>query len=388
MYRKFFLMLIGLSILFSGCEDKVKPGMKKASHMLKIAASTDIAKREKKPFIYECTGTIESGKSSRISSKLMGVVKKVYVREGDQFQKDDLLVEIDDRQVKSAMKQAESALEESKRALLSSKAFLKSASARLNLSKITYKRYQKLLKEDSVSAQEFDEVEARYKQAEAEYSRAKSMVDAAVSRMKRAEAAYGSAKVRAKDSVVLAPYKGRITKKMIESGDLASPGTPLFDVEAEELYQGVFFLPENYIQYVAPGEKIAVSIPSSGGGNIYGVISRIDPSADQRTRTFKVKVDLESGSKFSSGVFARGFFPVGERDMILVPESAIVHHGQLIFVYIVDDKNIVKLRLVRRGSRSTDQSVEILSGLNPGEKYITHLPANIKDGAFLEGKNE
>ncbi len=377
-------LVIVIGVILSGCNDKIKPGTTNSDNTKTIKAKINTAEKTIKPFLYESSGSVESKTASRISSKLMGVVNEVYVREGDKFKKGDLLVRLDDRQVTAGAKQAESSVNQAKKGYLSSMAFLKSAKARMQLAVTTYDRYKKLLAEDSVSAQEFDEIEAKYKQAKANLARAQSMVEVAKSRKHQTEAALDSALVRKKDSLIRAPYKGRITKKMIEAGDLASPGTPLFEVETQEIFQGVFFLPENLIYNIKKGEKILVKIPSHKQERIFGVIERIDPSADPRTRTFTVKVDLKGYKNFSSGVFARAFFPVAQKEMIIVPESAIIHQGQLTGIYLVDSSNKAHFRLVRTGKAVESDFVEIVSGLNIGDRYVENISPNLEDGCIVE----
>ena len=111
---------------------------------------------------------------------------------------------------------------------------------------------------------------------------------------------------------------------------------------------------------------------------------RIVPTADARSRSFQVKVRMPEGPDFKSGMFARVLIPVGGAGMLLVPQTAITAQGQLSVVYVVDDRQIAHFRLVRTGKVYGDQ-VEVLSGLNNGQRYVQTVPATMQDGARVEG---
>ena len=119
------------------------------------------------PIHYEATGTVSAKDASTLSSKIMGVVKAVYVKEGDRVKKDQVLVDIDPRQVKAQLLQAEAALSEARKAESAALSAQHAARASADLAKATYDRYVNLMKTESASRQEFDEVNARFRQAEA-----------------------------------------------------------------------------------------------------------------------------------------------------------------------------------------------------------------------------
>ncbi|MCP4715294.1 MAG: biotin/lipoyl-binding protein, partial [Deltaproteobacteria bacterium] len=160
-------LLAGVIFLIFGCKDKIEPGHTAKGANKTIKAPVAVAEMGSKPFLYEAVGTVHARTSSTISSKLMGTVKAVYVREGDTVKKDDLLVEIDERQVAAQLRKAEAGMSEARRALASAGSSRDAARASAKLAKITHERYQKLLAEESVSRQEFDEIEARHRQAQA-----------------------------------------------------------------------------------------------------------------------------------------------------------------------------------------------------------------------------
>ncbi|MBT8339596.1 MAG: efflux RND transporter periplasmic adaptor subunit, partial [Desulfatitalea sp.] len=182
---------------------------------------------------------------------------------------------------------------------------------------------------------------------------------------------------------VRAPYVGRVISRLVDAGDLASPGTPLLTVEQEGLFCADLVLPERHIQSITVGMSVKVQVPALEDLETTGHVGRIVPAADARSRSFEIKVGMPEGLALKTGMFARVFIPLGGTGVLLVPESAVVQQGQLTGVYIVDDQGTARFRLVRTGKRLGDR-VEIISGLKAGQRYVTQVPATLQDGLIVE----
>jgi RND family efflux transporter MFP subunit len=339
------MMLPGLTlvlfIVVTGCGEKIGPGTTAPAEPTVIRAPVGVAAVTQQPFLYEAVGTITARTASTISSKLMGVVRDVHVREGDRVKKGDLLVTIDQRQVKAQ---------------------LENALANAAVAEKEYLRYRQLLKEQSASQQEFDRAEAQHRQA---------------------QAAVAAAQVGQRDARVRAPYDGQVVAKMINRGDLASPGTPFLTIEQGGLFNTDLVLPERHIQAVTEGLPVKVVVPALDDAAFTGTVGRIVPSADARSRSFQVKVYMPAGPDLKSGMFARVSIPLGGTGMLLISQTAISREGQLDGVYVVDDGQIAHLRLVRTG-KIVGEQIEIVSGLKQGQRYITLIPPQMRDGMKVE----
>ncbi len=338
----YVLFIFFLSVWVFACGEKIQPGnTEKAGAAPKVNAPVATAQVTQQPVFYEAVGTVTARTASTVAGKLMGVVRAVHVREGDMVKQGDLLVTLDERQVKAQLAQAQ---------------------ANAQVAAKEYRRYQQLLREQSASQQEFDRAEARHREA---------------------QAAADAARVSQKDALVRAPYDGRVVAKMINPGDLASPGTPFLTIEQEGLFCADLVLPERHIQAVKLGLEVKVVVPAMNGEAFTGEVGRIVPFADARSRSFQVKVRMPEGPDFKSGMFARVFIPVGGEGMLLIPRTAVVAQGQLNGVFIVDDRQTAHFRLVRTGKIYGDQ-VEVLSGLNDGQRYLQTVPRTMQDGAEVE----
>jgi len=382
--QKLATISLAFLILFSiGCNDKIEPGQEKRSEtpIVKVPVATALSTSQ--PLSYEAVGTVQPVVTSTLSSKLMGTVKEIRVQEGDRVKQGDTLVIIDKRQVTAQLRRARAALEEARREEAAAISSRDAADAGAQLARATYERYLKLIKEDSTSRQEFDEVEARHRQAQASLKQAEQMLAAARYRAQQAEAAVSEAGVASDDAAIVAPYEGIITGKMSDVGDLATPGTPFLKLEGTGGYRVDVVLPEAYFSVVRLKQSVIIRIPALGDRPLNGIVETIVPAADQSSRSFLVKITLPADEAIRSGMFARVVIKTGEERMMLIPSSAVVPQGQLTGIFIVGDDQIARFRLIRTGRRFGD-TLEVITGLHEEQRFVAKpLPALV-DGAHVE----
>lgn len=377
------LATVWMAAALLSCGDEIGPGTTDQAQSKVVKAAVAEAQVTQEPFLYEAVGTITARTASTISGKLLGTVLKVHVHEGEMVKAGDVLVTLDPRQVTAQLDQAQAALREARRAETSAMSARNSAKAAAELAGATYRRYAQLIKENSASRQEFEEVEARHRQAKANLAQAEALLEASHSRIQQAAAAVREATVAKKDAMVRAPYEGRVVSKMIDEGDLASPGTPLLTIEQEGLYWADLVLPERHIQAIKVGQPVKVTIAALDNLTVTGTVGRIIPSADIQSRSFQVKVNMPETLDLRSGMFARVYIPLGGTGMMLIPQTAVVVQGQLTGVFVVDENQMARLRLVRTGKQYGDR-VEIISGLQAGQRYVTAASAELKAGVKVE----
>ena len=142
---------------------------------------------------------------------------------------------------------------------------------------------------------------------------------------------------------------------------------------------------ESKMGAVRLGEAVPVVIDALGDQAIAGKVVQIVPSADPSSRTFTVKIDLPVNPQIRSGLFGRARFPRGERQSILVPQTAVLHRGQLDAVYVVGKDQIASLRYVTLGTPSAQQ-VEVLSGLEAGDQVVAQPGDRELSGKKIEAK--
>jgi RND family efflux transporter MFP subunit len=367
----------------AGCGEKTEQDALTAKGTGPIIVAVAQALPVSQTILYEAVGTVQAQETATVSSKLMGTVEAIVVREGDVVKAGELLVRLDERQVDAQFHQAESALAESRQAEAAAGAARLSAQAGAEQAGLEYERQKTLLEGEATTRQQFEAVEARYKQAVAALSQAEAGKEAARRRVQQAEAALASSLVSRADAKVTAPFDGRIAAKLVDVGDLARPGGPLLVVEKAGPYRVDFLVPETYIHWVKTGQKVAVNIPAAADTPIDGEVMVVVPSADEASRTFVVKVGLAAHPMVNAGMFARGALSIGDENMILIPQTALVAQGQLTGVFVVEKDKIARYRLIRVG-KTMGERVEVLSGLKPGDSFVIKPGPALVSGVSVE----
>lgn len=382
-----FFLLAALFLLPSGCGDEKTPDGRSPDSERAVNAPVAVATITKAVTFHDAVGTVKAKTASTISSKVIGTITSVHAETGQEFKKGDLLLVIDPRQVTAQLQQAESALAESRQSRAAAVSARDAAKVTAQLTKATYDRYVKLMTDASASLQEFDEIKAKYHQAEASLTQAEAMLAAAASRVKQADAAVSAAKVSHQDATIHAPYDGVVTAKMVDEGDLATPGMPLLTLEGASGYRVDMVLPEKYIHAISLNQKVKVTIDASKEGALDGTIQAIAPAADDRSHSFLVKVAIPERTTILAGMFARVAIPVETVDRLLIPTGAVIHQGQLTGLFLIDGDQIARFRLIRTG-KTSGQSVDVLSGLREGDRYVTAPPPELVDGTRVEATHE
>jgi len=375
----FFLTCAGLF----GCGEKIEPGTTPAPPGPTVKAEAAEARVSRQPQIYEAVGTVQAATASTLSSKVMGTVLHVRVREGDSVKAGEELVVVDSRWISTQLQQAEAGLAEARKAETAALAALESAQAHAIQTGKAYERSRKLFEGEAATREELEAAQAADRSARAAVARAEAMLEASRYRVKQAQAAVDGAQISRKDSLVIAPYDGKVTAKMVEEGDLATPGTPFLSLEKAGGYQVVVVLPESYIRDVRVQQQVHVEIPALSRETFEGTVQTVVPQADVKSRTFVLKVKLPQYPSLKPGLFARVAVPVGEDHLLLVPSSAVIRQGQLTGVYVVNQENIARFRLIRTG-RTFGDRVEIVTGLDAGVRFLISPPPQTVDGARIE----
>jgi RND family efflux transporter MFP subunit len=307
------------------------------------------------PDYVEATGTVRAAQSAQLASQVMGTVTHVNVREGDVVRRGQVLIALDEAQPHAAYQGAKAGLQASQQSIAA-------ADADFALAESTMQRYHMLYDKKSVSPHEYDEVKAKL-------AAAKARRDAAHANSEQAEAAVTEANTTVGFTRIRAPFDGLVLAKLVDPGAMAAPGVPLLVVEDPSRFRLEALVDEGQIGVVHLGATVPVVLDSLGSQPITGTVVQIVPAADPASRTFTVKVDLPRDPQIRSGLFGRARFPRGQRESIMVPQTALLHRGQLDAIYVVGKDDIASLRYVTLGAPA-GSDVEVLSGLDHGERVV------------------
>lgn len=356
-----------LGIMLAGCGGEHLPGPIKRPVINGVTVETirpaTIDER------YEASGTVTARTVSVISSRIMGSVLSVNVREGERVKAGQILLTIDDRDLREKVQAAQSAYNEAMKAL-------SSATEQRDLAFKTYERYKSLYDQKALSTQELDKIITEKNVAEHEFQRVEAMV-------KRAEAGLKEARVFLGFTRILSPLEGIVSSKTTDTGSMASPGMPLMMVEDDSAYRVEAAVDERFMNTMFTGMNAAIRVAALDE-DIAGNVIEIVPSVDPMTRTFVVKLDV-TGKDLRSGQYVKVIFSTGRKETLLVPVDSVVRKGQLTGVYRVGEGGIVVYRLVKVGKR-TGSSMEILSGIEPGDRIVTGNVSMAIDGGVLAGQ--
>jgi RND family efflux transporter MFP subunit len=367
--RKPLSLLTGLLLLFAlqGCKDKVAPGTAEVQRPVISGVTVEAVHFAAIPQYYETSGSTSAGTTSVVASRLMAAVTGVTVKEGDRVHKGDLLITLDDNDIRQKLQAATAGLQEA----LQAKA---SAREHMALAKTTYQRYKNLFEGKAISRQELDQVAAASKVAALEYQRLEATVA-------RASAGLDEIKVLQGFAAITAPADGIITNKKVEPGNMAVPGMPLLTVADTSSMEIRTAIEERYAGRISAGMEAAVQIPAIDR-QMTGRIKEVVAAVDSDSRTFPVRIALDD-PEVVPGLYAKIRVKTGERSGLLVPANALVSKGQLSGVYTVDADNIVTYRLVRTGNRINDH-IEILAGLAENDLILTSGVEKAVDGGLLQ----
>lgn len=329
-------------LLLAGCGSKEEPATTVVSAVPQKTIQVVVVEAQSTsvPIRVEVTGQVAPIFQATLSSRIQGTIDKLLVREGSRVSKGQLLIQLDNRDLQADLARAHAEVENAK--------------AHLD-------RMNQLYAQDAVSKQEMENATRAYRVAEANR------------RAVEAQLSY---------TMVRAPFEGVITEKKVEAGELASPGQPLLKMEDPLHLRLEATVAEGDLKSVSRGDKIPVAIDALGGQTLTGLVSQILPAGDPQTHTFMVKVDLPKIPGLKTGMFGRFQLDKGLTQTILVPSAAVVERGELSSLYVVGLDQTTRLRWVKLGRRF-EQQVEILSGLNIGERVLVDGSRGV-DGATVQ----
>jgi len=326
---------------------------------------------------YRASGTVRARYTADIAAKISANILEIRVHAGDRMIAGQTLVVLDRANLEASLRRAEAACAEAEGAIAEAENAITGTNANLDLARVTHRRFEDLLAKASVSQQETDESQARLKSAEAALEVASSKRRQAEARRSQAEAELAAARVALGYATLAAPFSGLVTERKADPGSLATAGMPLLTAEREGNLRLEASIDESRLGLVRIGEQVAVEIDGLNR-TVSGRVAEAVPSIDASTRSFLAKIDLPAVAGLRAGMFGRAAFAGGEREALLVPQSAVLERGQVRSVYVLE-KEIARLRLVTLGE-TRDNRREILSGLTAGEKVIGAPPPRVSDG--------
>lgn len=350
-----YITILSISLLLAhSCKDEKAP---LGDSTKAIPVRTATVNFENGAHFLTTSGKVQAANSAEIGTRTMGQIGKVYVKVGNQVEKDQLLIAINNNDL------------EAKRAQLS--AGVAQARAMFENAERDYGRFKNLFAENSASQKELEDMTVQYEMA-------KAQLDGAEEMKKEVNAQFAYTNIRA-------PFKGKITQVFMETGDMAGPGMPLLAMEGPGVFEVTTMVPENKIMEIQNGAKVQVLVKSVDK-TFSGTVSEISTSAKNTDGQYLVTVTLDKAEgALLSGMYGTVRFPIAGNALpntVLVPTEALVINGQLIGIYTIGHNNTAILRWLRPG-RTYGDTTEVLSGLAAGETYIVDAESQLYNGAKI-----
>jgi RND family efflux transporter MFP subunit len=336
-----FTAAVALTLL-PGCNKHAAPAAAAdpAAALPPAKVRTATVRAENLPASTEIPGTIRPLQRAQLAAKIMGTIDELPVTLGQRVAAGDLLVKISAGEITARVTQAQSQLNAARRDL---------------------DRERSLLEKNASTADMVRGLEDRFAGAQA--------------LVREAEVMLGYATLRA-------PFAGVVARKLAQAGDLASPGFPLLELEGTGAFQVEAAVPDSLAAKLAPGTALSVEVPAAGL-TFSAPLAELSSAADAGARSVLAKLTVPAGTAVRSGQFVRVFLPGAPTPALLVPTAALAPLGQMERVFVVGPNNRAVLRLVKSGATRGDR-VEILSGLDDGERVVVAPPAALREGQTLE----
>lgn len=289
---------------------------------------------------YSADGVVEAARQSTVSAQIAGRVKEILFDVGDTVKKGQVILRIDER--------------EAVQAVAGSQAQLMQAQAAMQNAKSNYERSRQLFAQKFISQAALDKAQADYQMA---------LAQAAGS----AAGAQQSVLARGYTSVV-APYSGVVGARLVELGEMVTVGKPLMSGFDPVQMRVIVDVPQYKLADIGAHPQAMIELPSLKH-QVQAASVTVLPTADARTHSTQVRAYLPANEAgVYPGMFVRVHFTVGKANKLLIPASAVVRRSEVVAVYVVDDKGVARLRQVRLGEVAGQDEIEVLAGLNPGEK--------------------
>jgi RND family efflux transporter MFP subunit len=325
---------------------------------------------------FEAGGVVQARTTAVVTARILAPVREVRAAPGDRVRAGHVLVVLDGRDLGAQARSVRAAAVASGQGATAAAADERAAQSALVLARATYDRIATLQAKRSATPQELDEATTALQAAEARAAGAAARAREAASNVERAQAASAAADATESYTQVTAPFDGVVTEKLVEPGNMASPGMPLVRVEDTRSFRLDVRVDESRVGQIATGAAVAVLLDAGMGGgaaSVNGTVSEIGRAVDADARAFLVKIALPEIAGLRSGMFGRARFTAPPRRVLTVPAGAIVRRGQLTSVFVVDE-NVARLRLVHV------RDTEVLAGLSEGDTVIVNPSPDVVDG--------
>lgn len=285
-------------------------------------------------------GVVEAVRQATLAAQVSGRIIEVRADAGMVVAKGQMLARIDER--------------EAAQIVASGQAQVARAEADVANAQASLERTRQLVEKKFVSRAALDKAQADYDMARAQLAANRATAGQSVT-------ARGYA-------TIVAPFAGIIATRSVQQGDMAQPGLPLFTLYDPRGMRVLASVPQARISEVRAANAATIELPSLN--RILKARSlTVLPSADARTHTTQVRLDIPEGvTGVYPGLFARALFAGQSTRRLMIPARAVVHRSEVAGAYVIGVKGEISFRQLRLGDAADAAGIEVLAGVQGGER--------------------
>jgi RND family efflux transporter MFP subunit len=302
------------------------------------------------------SGTLEPDREAVLRAQVSGSVLQTYADQGQAVNAGTVLARIDASGIQDAY--------------TSARAGLVSARNAADVAAKDLARNEKLLAAGAIAERDID-------QSRRASIAAQAALEDANSRLATAEKAYRS-------TTVTAPFSGVVSERPVSAGDVVQPGTALFTVVDPSSMRLEASVPAEQLASIRIGVTVDFTVSGYPGRQFVGRITRINPTADPTTRQVRIYVSIPNeGRALVGGLFANGRMSTATKMGLVVPQSAVDVRGSIPSVMRVKQGKAEKVQVQIGLTDKTSETIEVLSGLQPGDTLLLGAALGITPGTLV-----
>jgi multidrug efflux pump subunit AcrA (membrane-fusion protein) len=319
------------------------------------------------PRLYTAVGTVQSRDEVDVSPRIAARILEVTVRSGDRVEKNQVLVRLDDSDLTAAMRRAREQAAAAEAGIAQAKEAVVEAEAALELAAKEKERITALFEKKVVPRQELDQALSRYRQSQAAVNQARQAERAAIAGRAAAEQAVQLAEARLSYATIRSPMAGIVSERLVDPGDMASPGRILLSLFDATLLRLEVPVRESLVQAIDLGQTIPFRVPALQR-TFEGEVREIVPAVDPGSRTFRIRICIGAAKGLRPGMFGTMRLTLGSEPALLVPARAVRRAGQVEYLRMMTEDG-PRQRLVRTVPAEGDAR-RVVSGLVPGARIV------------------
>ncbi len=324
-----------------------------------------------------------------VMAKVAGYVKSIGVDIGDHVRQDAVLATLEVPEIQDDVAKAKASVAAAEANIVTAQAAIQRAQAASNIAALSFRRIQNVDKHDPglVPKQDVDVAQSKQIEAEAQLASANSELKAAQEGRIEAESEYSRAQAMMQYATIRAPFTGIVTKRYANTGSMIQAGIssqtqamPVVSLAQNDLLRLILPVPVSDVAEVREGQPVEVNVVSLGR-TLQGKVTRYANSVQTATRTMDTEVDVPNpDGTLIPGMYAEVHLHLATQPNVLsVPLDAVDGLGTSVQqAYVVRD-GVVHLTSVKVGLQ-TSSRVQILSGLQSGDKVIVGRHTGLSDG--------